>query len=76
MACHPLEGAVVCTGPVTEIKPTGQKVSAAYCPKCKQRTVLELVLVVSVEPSYYGPECRWRCSDCGGLKYAPGWEVG
>ena len=74
MTCHHIDGAVICRGPATEVHPTGRKVSAAYCPTCKQRTVLELVALVPIEPSYYGPEFRWRC-ECGGMKHAPGWDV-
>lgn len=74
MPCLPIEGAVVCTGPKTEAQRTGRKISAAYCPACKHRTVLELVAHWPIEPSYYGPHFTWTC-ECGGEKPAPGWDV-
>lgn len=72
MTCARIGSIHLCHGPATEAHPTGIQQSAAYCPKCRKRRVLDLVAHVPIEPSYYGPTYSWDCP-CGGRKYAPGW---
>lgn len=62
MTCHQMGGTIICTSTMREVKrePAGIK----WCFKCRKHLPHDWIVLATVEPSYYEPNCRYDCPQC------------